>query len=367
MPSPVASEYTTTMAPEVAPVKLNTFALEIIQYFSSDAIRTTPQYTLSSLLFGALTTMFAASVFLLIRQRSLSQLSARYLLLSILILFSSTTMYMSTLIWNWSIIERLLSEANSGLFSDTYDAHESLAAFQNALHRQSTTASFALGANFIVGDAIVWWRACVIWRNKLVYFTALLTLTSTLATGTAGVFWASNDNPVRIVFMHGGDSRVTTAAGILSFMNNVTATSLIAYKAWSHRIFLRRHLGAEGAKTRLLRILALFVESGSLYCGLLTLIIAYMFDPAGYIPPGDAFNAMPYYSGGDYFVYGCLVPIVALYPITIIVIVALERSALELGSSLGNARSSPNARGPVAMSTVEFDPESTLSTSVTTQ
>ena len=106
-------------------------------------------------------------------------------------------MYMSALILNWSTTARLLSEANNGLFSDAYDGRESLAAFQNSLHMQSTIASFALGANvntflgkmlptsnpfhqFIIGDAIVWWRVCAIWRSKAVYFTAIFILTSTL-------------------------------------------------------------------------------------------------------------------------------------------------------------------------------------------
>ncbi|KAI1796622.1 hypothetical protein LXA43DRAFT_1089698 [Ganoderma leucocontextum] len=29
--------------------------------------------------------------------------------------------------------------------------------------------TIALGINFIIGDAIVWWRACVIWRDTVVY------------------------------------------------------------------------------------------------------------------------------------------------------------------------------------------------------
>ena len=33
---------------------------------------------------------------------------------------------------------------------------------------------------WIIGDAIVWWRACVIWRNEVVYWVGPLLLTLTL-------------------------------------------------------------------------------------------------------------------------------------------------------------------------------------------
>ena len=44
-------------------------------------------------------------------------------------------------------MQSLLSEANNGLFSETYNVHESFAAFQTAVHSQSTMASLALGIN----------------------------------------------------------------------------------------------------------------------------------------------------------------------------------------------------------------------------
>ena len=52
-----------------------------------------------------------------------------------------------------------------------------------------------------------------------------------VAIGIAGGTTALNNNLVRIVFM-GGDNWLTVAAGVLSFLNNISATSLIAYKAW---------------------------------------------------------------------------------------------------------------------------------------
>ena len=73
------------------------------------------------------------------------------------------------------------------------------------------------------------------------------------------------------------------ATALLSHVTNIIATSLIAYKAWyahpkltliftehhhvyrKHRIMLKEHFGAEGAKTQALRVLAIIVESGSAY------------------------------------------------------------------------------------------------------
>lgn len=92
-------------------------------------------------------------------------------------------------------------------------------------------------------------------------------------------------------------NRLAAASAVLSFATNVLATSLIGYKAWSvsavlrltacivlninithpqslrfpreHRQLLREHLCEGHRQTRVLRGLALLVESGAIYSVLL--------------------------------------------------------------------------------------------------
>lgn len=114
------------------------------------------------------------------------------------------------------------------------------------------------------------------------------------------------------------------------------------------------------------------------------LAIAYELDPAGYKTggvSGDQFTVVAYY-----IVYGCLVPLVvkgappfdsndsrltsaqqAIYPVVIIILVALQCSALERGMPLGNASASTGGGASAAVTTVEFRQNSTLPISIVTE
>ena len=205
----------------------------------------------------------------------------------------------------------------------------------------------------------MWWRACLIWRHKAVYWTGpiLVVLTlgmchlspfsslgllndSTLPLGLAAI-GVSLNHPgtlMSIYFIFGAD-RFSTAGAALSLATNLAATTLIAYKAWwvssllpspddefmamwrahrSHRRRLRRYLGADNAQTRVLKVLVLLVESGSVYS-----IILVSGTPNTFVrrnellthsqilvvvlqPQKQATNSDP----GIYFLYGCLAPLV---------------------------------------------------------
>ena len=104
---------------------------------------------------------------------------------------------MAVLVWSWSDRNRLISEAADSLSTASYDGRDAIAAFEHALHKQSSLITLALGGNvsglhcttrssylnqfpqIVIGDAIVWWRACVIWQQKLVNCVGLLLLTLT--------------------------------------------------------------------------------------------------------------------------------------------------------------------------------------------
>ena len=105
---------------------------------------------------------------------------------------------------------------------------------------------------FVIGDAIVWWRACVIWQQNLVVVCPgpLLILVA-IGKSSLSIFVferPSSDPPnvCAIVGMVEGEDIPSpfelsvlisrNVYGIiplvLSFSTNVLATSLIAYKAW---------------------------------------------------------------------------------------------------------------------------------------
>ncbi|KAM5539189.1 hypothetical protein V8D89_007062 [Ganoderma adspersum] len=142
------------------PAEVNTLALELTQYFAYDATTLIVQSSLSSLLFGFLTILALTSMFLLLRRGSpLCNKSIRIPLANTVILYASTTLYMSALVWNHATVARILSQETGGLFSDTYNEVKSLAALEATVLKQSWMETVALGINIILGDVIAHWHA----------------------------------------------------------------------------------------------------------------------------------------------------------------------------------------------------------------
>ncbi|PIL28301.1 hypothetical protein GSI_09590 [Ganoderma sinense ZZ0214-1] len=321
-------------------------ALEMTQYFAQDATTLILQFSLSSLLFGILTILALTSVSLLLIP-----------LLSTIILYASTTIYMAGLVWNWSSVSHVVAAVNEGiLLGDGYDGRADLLILEKDVLKQSLMVTVALGINIIVGDAVVWWRACVIWQNRAVYYTGPALLTLTLVFGIIGV-WKSEIGPLTSIYLMYGGSGYTDVAAALSLVTNLAATALIAFKACLHRRRLKKYLDTSGTKTRVLKVLALFIESGIVYCAILLAVLVYQFNYESTSTLVDA---------GFYFTYGCLVPTVAIYPTVIIVLTAVNCSPLDWGlSPLGELvnTSSPIARhrrAPLTLSIIRFRPPTIL-------
>ncbi|KAM5545796.1 hypothetical protein V8D89_000834 [Ganoderma adspersum] len=275
--------------------KVNSSALEITSDFARNAANSAVLLSLASTLFGIMTMLTLAAVVFLIHQRSLSQNQVRVVLPTTLFLYASTAMHMGALIWNTVAAHNVVLDAAQGLSKSSgtyYEGQQSLSAFEDAFYAQSWMITLALAANITTGDAIVWWRAHAIWQGNMVVACAgLLLLTATLGN------WAAN------------------LSTILTLATNVIATSLIAYKAWEHRESVKACFGPQRLHSRVLKALALVVESGLIYSALLA-------SPASLkqgVVPG-------FVQAEQDFTYGCLALIVAIYPTTIVVIVALNRS-----------------------------------------
>ncbi|ETW80411.1 hypothetical protein HETIRDRAFT_101569 [Heterobasidion irregulare TC 32-1] len=88
-------------------------------------------------------------------------------------------------------------------------------------------------------------------------------------------------------------------------------TSIIAWRAWQHRKFIKSQLGEGTARTNAEKILSLLIESGAIYCCIWAVYLAiyYGLRTAMFIPQS------------------ILVQLVAIYPLTIIIIVHIRATS----------------------------------------
>ncbi|KAF5353602.1 hypothetical protein D9758_013777 [Tetrapyrgos nigripes] len=173
--------------------------------------------------------------------------------------------------------------------------------------------------NYVIGDGIVVWRAWVMFPRNLVVKGILLicfmgSLGGALADGglaAAELLHGSTDlgNRVNILIM-----------ALPLLITNMAATGLIGYKAWLHGQDIKKTLKDCGNQvSRAQKILMLLFESGMIYCGVwITDTILSFSTKIGSIAFQTIATALP--------------GLATLYPILIILLVALERSREEIRS-----------------------------------
>ena len=209
------------------------------------------------------------------RRGSLTHTNSRVLILTTIILYASTATYVAALMWNRSQAHHLVLGATNRGLSPSYDGYQDIAAFEDAVRKQSWMAAVALEVNVRATVAIpllhsfstviVHHRRChrvvarvrhlaeqgrelhraaprhpyikyvlypparshiTIRRNRLVVVTDVPTVISSIGyhepqiVPTTGVALLDTDN----VFVK--------AAVIVTLATNALSTALIAYKAW---------------------------------------------------------------------------------------------------------------------------------------
>ncbi|RPD68208.1 hypothetical protein L226DRAFT_564025 [Lentinus tigrinus ALCF2SS1-7] len=190
-----------------------------------------------------------------------------------------------------------------------------------------------LVVNIIIGDTIVWWRVYVLWpgikaRRVILGVSALLLM----ATFTLSVFdtcGACNPRLSIVVQQQGygqlfSGSQTGAAAAGMSLATNAIATCFTAYRAWIHvrtlKVFDRRL-----SMTSTEEVLLLIAESGFVYTAIWVIVTIWQV--------GENNHDIFVHDTGDntfwgitgYFVNGGLVPVIAIYPMFVIVMVALKR------------------------------------------
>ncbi|KAK0185243.1 hypothetical protein F5146DRAFT_200163 [Armillaria mellea] len=170
--------------------------------------------------------------------------------------------------------------------------------------------------NIIIGDGIVIWRAWILWGRKWwVIFTSGTLLTGTLAAAV-GIIRAYTMAPPGITVFDNPTLSTWAIAFISSTLTtNLWATSLVAYRTWSHNKFIRSITG-ETVMTRFRRqngILAILIESGVFYsCTWFVAIVTFACGTNGIYPVIDILSQLT-----------------AIYPTLIITLVCL-RSTLDV-------------------------------------
>ncbi|KAI0313367.1 hypothetical protein OF83DRAFT_1065611, partial [Amylostereum chailletii] len=112
---------------------------------------------------------------------------------------------------------------------------------------------------------IVLWRAWVLWNRNRV-FSAISLILLLGSVGEPSYHTVTREHVCSCQPLFEADA-YGLAAFVLSLVTNLWATSQIGWKAWcatptSHK----KHLRQGGARTRSEKIMALFIESGLVYC-----------------------------------------------------------------------------------------------------
>ncbi|PBL03948.1 hypothetical protein ARMGADRAFT_1070451 [Armillaria gallica] len=258
---------------------------------------------LEMLLYGMYTCLFVGSLYLMVFKRKKTKVIVVMIVLN-------------TIMWSLATSHMAVSfQQNFHAFLREHGADRPEVFEDNAspsIHSQLSLKS----VNSVIGDGIVIWRVWVLWNRKRWILIVSTILLLTTLVGAIGVVQSFATAPQDVSVF---DNRSLTAWGLAfiasTLTTNIWATTLIAYRTWSHNRLIRSITG-EGLMVRLGRqngILAILIESGVLYsCSWFIAIVI--------IHCGNY---------GVYIVIDMLSQLTAIYPTLIMTLVCL-RSTLDV-------------------------------------
>ncbi|KAJ7200019.1 hypothetical protein GGX14DRAFT_303471, partial [Mycena pura] len=260
----------------------------------SDSVGLVPGMIVESALFGVLSLLFLFSTIALVQQG----INVRP---RVFMLTATVTMYVASAT-HWGLnLYTMMREI------DDPDGWAGLPIEKPWLWSVVTT--IALFFNFWISDMVVMWRACVVWawrRDVKIVFLVFVIAPVILATIDVSTAHAS---PTQNSFQ---PNAFGLAALLVSLLSNLWATSLIGYKAWTHRRNIQTYFGTEGRTSAAYSILVILTESGFLYCGIWGMfIVTRMIKSASHVTHAIA---------------GAVPQLVGLYPTIIILLVALRKT-----------------------------------------
>ncbi|KAK0435272.1 hypothetical protein EV421DRAFT_1836296 [Armillaria borealis] len=253
---------------------------------------------LEILLNGMYTSLFIASMYLLIMKKKKTKTIIAMTVVNS-IMWAVATSHMSVS-FQQNYVAFLKQHAAEG--SDVFEDNAS-----PTIYSQLSLES----VNIVLGDSIVIWRAWTLWSRKTwVIFTSATLLAGTAAAAVGLVRAFATAPPGISVFNNDSLSSWAIAFIASTLITNVWATSLVAYRTWSHNRIIREITG-ECLMDRFRRqngVLALLIESGVFYST--TWFIAIIAFICG--------------NNGVYIVVDMLSQLTAIYPTLIITLVCLQ-------------------------------------------
>ncbi|KAK0480324.1 hypothetical protein IW261DRAFT_1477340 [Armillaria novae-zelandiae] len=212
---------------------------------------------LQMFLYGTYTCLFLEASYLLIFRKKKSRVIIIMIVLNTIMWSVATTNVVMNMYINTTRFLRQNGFENTVIF-DEYAVPEIY--LQLALE----------GINIVIGDGVVIWRAWHLWNQRrwILVVSSILLLSTGVTVANLTFALSATTTTLENLF---DDPKLSTwgiATMMLTTTTNLFATSLIAYRTWSHHRLLRSLTGKSGI-VRLCKqngIFPLLIESGVFYC-----------------------------------------------------------------------------------------------------
>ncbi|KAF9458610.1 hypothetical protein BDZ94DRAFT_1270224 [Collybia nuda] len=200
---------------------------------------------------------------------------------------------------------------------------------------------------FIISDAVLVWRAFVLMQRR----RWLMILPLLLLLGSAASLFADVIIKAVVISKHQEQKGFLPANGILeaagvclSLATNVVATAVFTFIYWNHRRDVTAGLGRHQT-TQAVRVLALLVESGVIYC-----LVQAVYVILGFFS-GGSLKAMDYIQRVvDAIFFG----LSGIYPTAVVALVHGHRTLSEMYTMDGSLRGPRNGVDPDIATTLQF-------------
>ncbi|VDC02936.1 unnamed protein product [Peniophora sp. CBMAI 1063] len=305
-----------------------------------------------TVLFGFASSMFGIVLYVIIWKWR----SERRFGLAVIIPIATIIMY-STSVTHWVLNVRYYTSFKQGA--------EGARSPYTPYTKQLTVALMALtSTNTILSDSVVLWRMCAVWSmaRPALSFSGLLMM-ALLALNIANIIAVSDPELEATGITHNvhdseliwtfGQSSLGQAVVFMSMGSNISATFLVALKAWMHRRHWAELARLGNRRTLVMRVMELLVESSIVYMGIWVLYCASFFRR---ITTQYSIQLTSFPIDAVDYLDAVMVQITTIYPLLVFIVLAVDKSQYTRGYEIALQRESPRKRtsgfaGPVAFST----------------
>ncbi|EIN09319.1 hypothetical protein PUNSTDRAFT_44689 [Punctularia strigosozonata HHB-11173 SS5] len=339
-----------TGPPRSDPSLSNKLALSPVDYEALIYLITLPFIT-ETVLLGSATMLFITLSYFLLKRAKMQQFTHSS---NLVIRMVVCVMYIASIL-HWYINLRM-----SRVWIGSFKRHW-IVTFSTTWYDVAELSLVTI--NITLSDSIVLWRMWIIWEKRrwsMILSVVLISLT--MAFSIANVISNTRTSPLPTLavqvlptFSYNIWGLVTSCSSMAS---NLIATGLIAYKGWSvcplrfssiatkvalrkHRRMIKQSLIEGSTRTIAERALSILIESGAFYCCFwIVWVTVSMYN--AFCPPHTGFTNVTSMEQLESNMDTAMAQIMAIYPMLILILVALERTScnrnFSSGSSIGVGR-----------------------------